>query len=256
MRLCARLSLDIHYICESRDHPNANEFTNHIWHPSPAPGLRSQRVPGKRLCMLCWMAVFRGDSEWEWHREQVSCSQARIPTIPPESQRIPTSLPKNNQYNYKNSCDTVTYNSLNNTIKKKWNMISIIHIIHIIAIIRIIVCFQGWYEGTIEGPGSSVCHDSNGEQEQNSWLPDCIWWHNKSSIIDAQEPNHDKVQSMTSIERFLWKRVTVNPMHRDGPRSRRPAVRMFHCGRPPPDAAGSGQGLHDLQWSVVQQDTM
>ena len=37
----------IHYI--SRDHPNAHELTNHIPHPSPAPGLRSPGAPGKTL---------------------------------------------------------------------------------------------------------------------------------------------------------------------------------------------------------------
>jgi hypothetical protein len=36
----------------------------------------------------------------------------------------------------------------------------IIQITQIITIIRIIVCFQGCYEGTIEGLGSSVCHGS------------------------------------------------------------------------------------------------
>ena len=35
----------IHYI--SRDHPNAHELTNHIPHPSPAPGRRSPGAPGK-----------------------------------------------------------------------------------------------------------------------------------------------------------------------------------------------------------------
>ena len=33
----------------SRDHPNAHELTNHIPHPSPAPGLRSPGAPGKTL---------------------------------------------------------------------------------------------------------------------------------------------------------------------------------------------------------------
>ena len=37
-------------------------------------------------------------------------------------------------------------------------IIAIICIIHIITIFRIIICFHGWYEGTIERLGSSVCH--------------------------------------------------------------------------------------------------
>ena len=41
----------IHYI--SRDHPNAHELTNHILHPSPAPGRRSPGAPGKRLRRWC-----------------------------------------------------------------------------------------------------------------------------------------------------------------------------------------------------------
>ena len=40
-------SPSIHYI--SRDHPNAHELTNHIPHPSPAPGRRSPGAPGKTL---------------------------------------------------------------------------------------------------------------------------------------------------------------------------------------------------------------
>jgi hypothetical protein len=52
--------------------------------------------------------------------------------------------------------------------------------------------------GTIEGFGSSVCHGCSGEQEQNSSIPDGIWRHNKSSIIDAWRPDHDQVQAMTS----------------------------------------------------------
>jgi hypothetical protein len=43
--------LSIHYI--SQDHPNAHELTNHILHPSPAPGLRSPGAPGKKLRMWC-----------------------------------------------------------------------------------------------------------------------------------------------------------------------------------------------------------
>ena len=42
-------SPEIYY--RSRDHPNAHELTNHIRHPSPAPGLRSPGAPGKVLRM-------------------------------------------------------------------------------------------------------------------------------------------------------------------------------------------------------------
>ena len=44
-------SPEIYY--RSRDHPNAHELTNHIRHPSPAPGLRSPGAPGKVLRMRC-----------------------------------------------------------------------------------------------------------------------------------------------------------------------------------------------------------
>ena len=50
-RLRALQSPEIHYM--SRDHPNAHELTNHIRHPSPAPGLRSPGAPGKVLRMWC-----------------------------------------------------------------------------------------------------------------------------------------------------------------------------------------------------------
>ncbi len=39
----------------SRDHPNAHELSNHIRHPSPAPGLRSPGAPEKALRMLCFL---------------------------------------------------------------------------------------------------------------------------------------------------------------------------------------------------------
>jgi hypothetical protein len=45
------LSRSIYYM--SRDHPNAHELTNHIRHPSPAPGLLSPGAPEKALRMLC-----------------------------------------------------------------------------------------------------------------------------------------------------------------------------------------------------------
>ena len=50
---CHQPPPSIHY--KSRDHPNAHELTNHIQHPSPAPGLRSPGAPGKALCRLYGM---------------------------------------------------------------------------------------------------------------------------------------------------------------------------------------------------------
>ena len=89
----------------------------------------------------------------------------------------------------------------------------IMGIIRIITIFRIIICFQGWYEGTIEGLGSSVGHSRSREQEQDTSIPDWLWRYNESSIIDAWRPNHDEVHSMTSIEHFWRKRIAVNPLH-------------------------------------------
>ena len=92
-------------------------------------------------------------------------------------------------------------------------IIAIICIIHIITIFRIIICFQGWNEGTIEGLGSSVGHSRSTEQEQYTSIPNCVWRYNESSIIDARRPNHDGVHAMTSIEHFWRKRIAVNPLH-------------------------------------------
>ena len=52
-RLRAPQPLEIHYM--SRDHPKAHELTNHILHPSPAPGLRSPPAgaPGNVLRRWC-----------------------------------------------------------------------------------------------------------------------------------------------------------------------------------------------------------
>ena len=50
-RHLALQSCEIYYM--SRDHPNAHEWTNHILHPSPAPGLRSPGAPEKVLRMRC-----------------------------------------------------------------------------------------------------------------------------------------------------------------------------------------------------------
>jgi hypothetical protein len=50
-RLRALQSREIYY--RSHDHPNAHELTNHILHPSPAPGQRSPGAPGKVLRMRC-----------------------------------------------------------------------------------------------------------------------------------------------------------------------------------------------------------
>ena len=43
--------LAIHYM--SRDYPKAHELTNHILHPSPAPGLRSPGAPENVLRRWC-----------------------------------------------------------------------------------------------------------------------------------------------------------------------------------------------------------
>ena len=51
LRHHAMQSREIYYM--ARDHPNAHELTNHIRHPSPAPGLRSPGAPGKVLRMRC-----------------------------------------------------------------------------------------------------------------------------------------------------------------------------------------------------------
>ncbi len=78
---------------------------------------------------------------------------------------------------------------------------------------RIIIWFQGWYEGTLKGLGSSVGHSRSRELEQYTGIPDWIWRHNESSIVDARRPNHDGIHSMTSVEHFCRKRIAVNPLH-------------------------------------------
>ncbi len=50
-RLRALQPLEIHYM--SRDHSKAHELTNHILHPSPAPGMRSPGAPGNVLRRWC-----------------------------------------------------------------------------------------------------------------------------------------------------------------------------------------------------------
>ena len=92
-------------------------------------------------------------------------------------------------------------------------IIAIICIIQIITIFRIIICFQGWNEGTIEGLGSSVGHCIGREQEQHTSIPDRLWRYDEGSIIDARRPNHDEVHAMTSMEHFRRKRIAVNPLH-------------------------------------------
>jgi hypothetical protein len=37
--------------------------------------------------------------------------------------------------------------------------------------------------------------------------------HNKCSIVDPPRPNHDRVQSVTAVNRFCRKRVAVYPLH-------------------------------------------
>ena len=92
-------------------------------------------------------------------------------------------------------------------------IIDIICVMRIMTIFRIIMCFQGWYKGTIERLGSSVGHSRSREQEQYTSIPYWLWRHNESSIIDAGWPNHDGVHSMTSIEPFCPKWIAVNPLH-------------------------------------------
>jgi len=57
---------------------------------------------------------------------------------------------------------------------------------NLITIIRIIVGFQGWDEGTLEGLGSSVRHSRSGEQEQYTSIPDWIGRDNESPIVDTR----------------------------------------------------------------------
>ena len=47
--------LSVYYI--SRDHPSAHELTNHIRHPSPAPGLRLPGAPGKTFKLRRWNGI-------------------------------------------------------------------------------------------------------------------------------------------------------------------------------------------------------
>ncbi len=57
-RLCALQPIELHYM--SRDHPvhpKAHELTNHILHPSPAPGLRSPGAQGNVLRRWCWPGI-------------------------------------------------------------------------------------------------------------------------------------------------------------------------------------------------------
>ncbi len=46
----------------SHDHPKAHELTNHILHPSPAPGRRSQGAPGNVLRRWYWIVQVVRDS--------------------------------------------------------------------------------------------------------------------------------------------------------------------------------------------------
>ena len=69
----------------------------------------------------------------------------------------------------------------------------IIAIMYIITIMRIIVRFQGWDEGTLEGLGSSVRHSRSGEQEQYTSIPHWIGRDNESPILDTRRPYHDQV---------------------------------------------------------------
>ena len=61
-----RTAPPIHYM--SRDHAIAHELTNHILHPSPAPGLRSPGAPRKVLPH----AVLNSPSVTDGHQWQLA----------------------------------------------------------------------------------------------------------------------------------------------------------------------------------------
>jgi hypothetical protein len=92
-------------------------------------------------------------------------------------------------------------------------IICIIAIMYVITIIRIIVCFQGWDEGTLTGLGSSVRHSRSCEQEQYTSIPHWIGRDNESPIVDTWRPYHNEVHSVTSMERFSRKRIAVYALH-------------------------------------------
>jgi hypothetical protein len=89
----------------------------------------------------------------------------------------------------------------------------IIHIIYIIITLRIVVRFQSRHKGAIEGLGSCVCSSRGCEQKQHPSIPDSIRRDNERAIVDFWRPNHDEVQSVTSVKRFCRKRVAVYPLH-------------------------------------------
>ncbi len=91
----------------------------------------------------------------------------------------------------------------------------IIRIIDVITILRIVVnpsILQRQHKLTIEGLGSSVGSSRCSEKEQNPSIPHSIWRHNKASIIDIRQSNHDEIQAMTAMKLFAWKQIAVNPV--------------------------------------------
>jgi hypothetical protein len=71
-----------------------------------------------------------------------------------------------------------------------------------ITILRIVIRFQRRHKCTIEGLGPSFSRNRRREQQKNPSIPDSIWQHNESTIIDTLRQNHDEVQAMTAIKGF------------------------------------------------------
>ncbi len=162
MSHCAFNAVGFHYI--SRDHPHTQELTNRILHPSRNPAVGRRALPERdcagggewfRCRRLELLAVFPEYFQWEWRRELVSCSLARIGH---RNRRIPANL------------------------KCLIGLIEIIHItgisdiIDIITILRIVVCFQRRHECAFEELGSSVSRSRCWEQEQNPSIPSGSWY--------------------------------------------------------------------------------
>jgi hypothetical protein len=69
MSHCAFNALRFHYI--SRSHPNAQELTNHILHPSPEPYPGLQEVAGRSRKVIA-QAVGNGSCVADWKYQQFS----------------------------------------------------------------------------------------------------------------------------------------------------------------------------------------